>query len=355
MTVRSLLEGTIIGAADCSKADTNKVLLYEHVRLVDEARVQAARLAPMHVVNWEDAQGADMVLAACRKWLKACKDTPAEKRDALLRKYLGSQADTEEGCTLFCICNSLVLSKGLLYISMMPKGELEGVLACLVPSSQCTMALNGIHRDAGHQGQQRMLALVQEHFWWPMTVEDCKALVRGCPRCHTFEGAIPRAPLCPIRADVPLELVLVDFTSVESTMELNKLPSVKNIFVITDHFTRYALAVMTKDQMAKTVVKVLYERFIVVFGVLAKLLSDWGANFTSALVEELCTAFGIQKCWTTMYHPQCNGQIKCFHQTLIRMLGKLASDKKAQWEQHLPELLQAYNSTRSAITGCSPH
>ena len=37
------------------------------------------------------------------------------------------------------------------------------------------------------------------------------------------------------------------------------------------------------------------------------------------------------------------------------MIGKLASDKKVQWEQHLPELLQAYNSTRSAITGYSPH
>ena len=37
------------------------------------------------------------------------------------------------------------------------------------------------------------------------------------------------------------------------------------------------------------------------------------------------------------------------------MIGKLASDKKAQWEQHLPELLQAYNSKRSAVTGYSPH
>ena len=37
------------------------------------------------------------------------------------------------------------------------------------------------------------------------------------------------------------------------------------------------------------------------------------------------------------------------------MIGKLASDKKVQWEQHLPDLLQAYNSMRSAITGYSPH
>ena len=37
------------------------------------------------------------------------------------------------------------------------------------------------------------------------------------------------------------------------------------------------------------------------------------------------------------------------------MIGKLSSGKKAQWEQHLLELLQAYNSTQSAVTGYSPH
>ena len=101
--------------------------------------------------------------------------------------------------------------------------------------------------------------------------------------------------------------------------------------------------------------KVLYERFSVVFCTPAKLLSDWEANFTLALVEELYTTFGIQKSWTTMYHPQCNRQVEHFHQTLFRMIGKLASDKKVQWEQHLPELLQAHNSMRSAITSYSPH
>ena len=50
-------------------------------------------------------------------------------------------------------------------------------------------------------------------------------------------------------------------------MELNKPPVVKNVLVMTNHFTRYVLAVVTKDQMAKTVVKVFYERFTAVFGV----------------------------------------------------------------------------------------
>ena len=138
-------------------------------------------------------------------------------------------------------------------------------------------------------------------------------------------------------------------------MELNKPPMVKNVLVMTDHFMRYTLVVVMKDQTAKTVMKVFYECFIAVLGAPAKLLSDRGANFTSALVEELSAAFGIQKCRTTAYHAQYNGQVEWFHQMLFHMIGKLVHDKKAQWEQHLPELLQAYNSTRSTVTSYSPH
>ena len=153
-------------------------------------------------------------------------------------------------------------------------------------------------------------------------VNDCRTLVHECQHCKIFEGALVKAPLCPIQAYSPLELVHVDFTSIETTMELNKPPSVKNVLVLTDHFMRYAMAFVTKDQKAKTVTCILYERFIAVFGMPVKLLSDRGTNFTSALVEELCSAFGIQKCRTTMYHAQCNGQVERFHQTLFRMIGK---------------------------------
>ena len=144
------------------------------------------------------------------------------------------------------------MKKGMLYVNIMPKGKTEGLLAFVVPSAHWHMALNGMHQDAGHQGQQRMLALAQEHFWWPKMDEDCRALVRGCQCCKIFEGAVVKAPLCPIQAYAPLELVHVDFTSIETTMELNQPPSVKNVLVLTDHFTRYVMAFITKDQKAKT-------------------------------------------------------------------------------------------------------
>ena len=92
------------------------------------------------------------------------------------------------------------------------KGKTEGVLTFVVPVGQCQTALNGVHHDASHQGQQRTLAFAQERFWWPMMAEDCHAIVRGCLHCQAFEGGMPKAPLCPIRVYASLELVHLDYT-----------------------------------------------------------------------------------------------------------------------------------------------
>ena len=292
-TVQSLLEGAIIGAANRGEAKANEKFLEEHEHLSQEARFQVVKLEPMHIVNWEPAQEADVALAGCHKWLHLRKGTLPPQQETLLKECLGVEAKMEQGKMFFSICNSLVLNKGLIYINMTPKGETEGVLAFIIPMGQRHLVLNGVHHDASHQGQQRTLALTQERFWWPMMAEDYHAIVRGCLHCQAFEGEVPKASLCPIQAYAPLELVHLDYTSIESMMEMNKPPMVKNVLVMTDHFMRYALAVVTKDQTTKTVTKVFYECFIAVFGAPTKLLSDRGVNFTSALVEELCSAFSI--------------------------------------------------------------
>ena len=201
--VQSLLEGALIGAATRGEAKANEELLEEHEHLSQEARVQAAKLEPMHIVDWGEAQKADAALARCRKWLHLRKDMLLPWWDTLLKECLGAEAETEQGKMFFHIHNSLVLSKGLMYVNTTRKGKTEGVLAFVIPVGQRHLALNSVHHDASHQGQQRTLALAQESFWWPMMAEDCHAIVRGCPRWREFKGEVPRAPLsdlgiCPV-------------------------------------------------------------------------------------------------------------------------------------------------------------
>ena len=99
----------------------------------------------MHMTNWAEVQGEDVLLATCWKWMCTRKDVSLQKRDALLRRCMGEHSDSEEGKALFRIRNSFTMKKGMLYVNTMPKGKTEGLLAFVVPSThQCT-ALNGMH------------------------------------------------------------------------------------------------------------------------------------------------------------------------------------------------------------------
>ena len=91
------------------------------------------------------------------------------------------------------------------------------------------------------------------------------------------------------------------------------------------------------------------------FGAPACLVSDQGKAFTGHLITNLCELYGVQKLRTSPYHAQTNGQVEQMNQMIIRMIGKLEQDKKAHWSEHLPEMLSAYNGTRSAVTGYSPY
>ena len=108
----------------------------------------------------------------------------------------------------------------------------------------------------------------------------------------------------------PLQLVHLDFTSFKMTIDFNELPKVEHILVIVDHFMRYTKAYVTKDQKVSTAAKTLYEGFISIFGAPKRILMDQGKAFTSEVVEQLCSQFGISQLTTTAYHPKGNGQVE---------------------------------------------
>ena len=179
--------------------------------------------------------------------------------------------------------------------------------------------------------------------------------IKNCMHCLQHKGKLPRVPLHPIVTTAPLDLLHVDFSSIETTMELNQPPRVANILVFQDHFTKHVMAYVTPNQIAKMVARFLYQGYILIFGAVARLLSDQGANFMSSIIDKLCTLLGMKKLWTIPYHPQTNGLVERSNQTIMQMIRKLGEDKKADWPGHLAEIVQAYSATRSTMMGYSPH
>lgn len=129
----------------------------------------------------------------------------------------------------------------------------------------------------------------------------------------------------------------------------------ENVLVITDHFTRYALAVPTKNQTARTTAEAFFNNFVVHYGLPRRIHSDQGANFESKIIKELCDITGMEKSRTTPYHPMGNGLTERFNRTLLDMLGTLHTTQKKDWKSHIAGLVHAYNCTRQTSTGFSPY
>ena len=205
----------------------------------------------MHVTTWATAPREDPVLDSVLHWLEA-------KKKIDLRTLLGEHTSSEEGQMVWRNHQNFMILQNALYLCSTPKGGNEDLLLFMVPKAHWTATLNWCHRDAGHQGHDCTLSLLQEHFRWPGMVNQMRQSIKACMHCLQYKGESLRPLYAPFVATAPLDLLHVDFTSTETMLLLNQSPRVTNFLVFRDHFTKHMLAYMIPDQAANTVAEVLY-------------------------------------------------------------------------------------------------
>ena len=245
----------------------------------------------------------------------------------------------------------LVVRRGILYrrVRDCQKGVVEQLI---LPEKLRAAVKTALHDEAGHLGSERTLQTIRERFYWPRMFQEIKAWCEQCERCCLRKTPTTnvRAPLVSIHTSAPMELVCIDYLSLEKSKG-----GIENVLIVTDHFSRYAQAYPTKYQKAGTVARVLWRNFFCRFGFPAKLHADQGRNFESAIVKELCKCTGIVKTHTTPYHPQGNGTTERFNRTLMNMLGTLEPHLKSRWHEHVDAMTHAYNCSQHDSTGYSPY
>ena len=245
--------------------------------------------------------------------------------------------------------DNLNIQHGILYRKVsMPDGTVTNQL--VLPPAYIQTVLEALHNEMGHPGRDRTSSLIRERFYWPGMNKSIDDWIEHCGRCVKRKKEPAKAPLVSITTSQPLELVCIDFLTLEKSKG-----GQQHILVVTDHFTRYAQAYPTKNQTAKTTADVLFNNFVVHYGIPKRLHSDQGANFEGHIIKELCSLMGTKKSRTTPYHAMGNGMTERFNRTLLSMLGTLEPNKKANWKQHVGPLVHAYNCTRHESTGQSPY
>ena len=156
----------------------------------------------------------------------------------------------------------LIIKKGVLH-RLYILNEIE-YHQLVLPQKFHRKVLTALHDQMGHQGIDRTMDLLRERVYWLSMVKDAQNWVSNCCRCQIAWGDYtqPKPKIGHLEAHNPLDLICLDFTKVDPS-KMGK----ENVLNITDAFTKFSLAVCTPNQMAKTVTKVLVEKWFHVYGV----------------------------------------------------------------------------------------
>ena len=83
-------------------------------------------------------------------------------------------------------------------------------------------------------------------------------------------------------------------------------------------------------------------------------LSDNGTEFKNSLMDQVLQQLGINRIFSTPYHPQSNGKLEVFHKYLKPTLKKLCKKDPANWGKCLNQVLASYRITPNLVTAESP-
>jgi transposase InsO family protein len=91
--------------------------------------------------------------------------------------------------------------------------------------------------------------------------------------------------------------------------------------------------------------RIVYVEDSLLHGVLKKIVSDRGTQFTSKFCERLLKTLDTQLCFSSTYHPQTHGQTERVNQILEDMLRACALQYGRSWDKILPYVEFSYNNS----------
>lgn len=206
---------------------------------------------------------------------------------------------------------------------------------------------------AGHLGVGKTEEKIMRHFHWPCMHRDVVEFVRSCHACQVSgkpNQKIPVAPLSPLPVVVePFSRVVIDC--------VGPLPKTKKgneyLLTIMDATTRFPEAVPLRNIKTRPVVEALLQ-FFSRFGLPREVQSDRGTNFTSGVFQQAMVELGIEQVLSSAYHPQSQGAIERYHQTLKAMIRAYCVQFPGDWDCAIPFLLFAIRDSVNVSTGFTP-
>ena len=206
----------------------------------------------------------------------------------------------KESKRLIQLWDQLHLKQGILYCRFPSSPGTKFCDRMVVPGALRPAVLQELHEGtlSGHLGTEKTIGKLKERFYWPGHYNDVHDWCQKCAQCaaRKLPSPKPKAPLVPVSASAPLELVAMDI--------LGPLPQStagnSYILVVGDYFTKWMEVYPILNQEAITVSKKLVDEFFCRFSLPHRLHSDQDAQFESEIIKQVCKLLQIEQLLITL-------------------------------------------------------
>jgi hypothetical protein len=197
--------------------------------------------------------------------------------------------------------------------------------------------------------------LVQRGYWWKGMKSSVHEYVSRCHDCQLNKSGNhrPHGLLQPLEIpERPWSHISVDFVT--------GLPPVgplqfDTITVFVDRLSKMVHYVPCVEKLpAADFAQLFMHNVFRLHGLPLHIVSDRDPRFTSVFWKEVTEALGMQRGFSTAFHPQTDGQTERMNRTMEEMLRHFITPMKGDWVAALPMLEFAYNNSYNATVKSTP-
>jgi hypothetical protein len=206
---------------------------------------------------------------------------------------------------------------------------------------------------AGHFGVLKTYKTLERDFWWPGMRKTVDDYVSSCSSCQRNKSRTQReaGPVQPL--GVP------EYNWQDMTMDfITQLPPTKRghdaIVVFVDRMSKMVHFAPCKSSVtAVQTARLYYDNVFKLHGLVAKVITDRGPQFTSQVWRELMSMLGTEVALSTSFHPCTDGQTERANRTLEQYLRHYVAASHDDWDDWLASAEYAVNSQYNESTKCS--
>ncbi|XP_021603076.1 uncharacterized protein LOC110608172 [Manihot esculenta] len=325
------------------------------VKAIETELVEQGIMVRCQRIPREDNEEADLLSRLSKEELEQLPDE-VEQGQSWMTPYLEYlekgklPEDKDEAKKIAARAANYQAVRGILY----RRGKSTPWLRCVGPD-EAVKVLKEIHRGmcGAHEGAGTLAnKIFRQGYYWPTVKKEAEEFVRRCDICQWFANAInvPATPQSSISSPWPFSQWGIDILGPFPKTTGQK----KFVVVAVEYFSKWPEAEAIPTITARKMIDFVWGNIICRFGIPRILISDNGRQFNCRTFKEFTMNMGIWHKFSSVAHPQTNGQTEVTNRAILQGLKKRLDGAKANWANELNSILWALRTTPKTSTKETP-